>query len=129
MPSVESREQEITRTLKRCSRATIEAALRFQSTPGDDDLLLIIRGVLARALPDENAAAVETAKDDARLVEDLGLDSFGMIEVVMAAETVFGISIANSEMKGSLTLGELKTFLKTKLAGAQGTDFTDGTPA
>ncbi|MEO6788787.1 MAG: phosphopantetheine-binding protein [Chthoniobacteraceae bacterium] len=122
MPSAESREQEITRTLKRCSKATIEAALRYQSTQADEDLILIIRGVLTRALPDENAAAVETANDDSRLVEDLGLDSFGMIEVVMAAETIFGIFIANSEMKGNVTLGELRAFLKSKLGESPSTE-------
>ena len=56
MPSVESREQEITRTLKRCSKDTIDAALRYQSTPTDEDLTLIIRGVLSRSLPDEHVA-------------------------------------------------------------------------
>lgn len=122
MPSAESREQEITRTLKRCSKATIEAALRYQSTQADEDLIVIIRGVLTRALPDENAAAVETANDDSRLVEDLGLDSFGMIEVVMAAETIFGISIANSEMRGNVTLGELRAFLKSKLGESPSTE-------
>ena len=122
MRSVETREQEITRTLKRCGRGTIDAALRYQSAPTDEDLNLIIRGVLARALPDEHVAAVETANDDSRLVEDLGLDSFGMIEVVMAAETIFSISIANSEMKGSVTLGELRAFLKSKLGGAPCTE-------
>ena len=122
MPSVESREQEITRTLKRCSKDTIDAALRYQSTPTDEDLTLIIRGVLSRSLPDEHVAAVEAANDDSRLVEDLGLDSFGMIEVVMAAETIFAISIANSEMKGNVTLGELRAFLKSKLSGSPSTE-------
>ena len=122
MASVESREQEITRTLKRCSKATIDAALRYESIPTDEDLDLIIRGVLSRALPDEHVASVEAANDASRLVEDLGLDSFGMIEVVMAAETIFSISIANSEMKGNVTLGELRAFLKSKLGGAPSTE-------
>ena len=49
-----------------------------------------------------------------KLMEDIGMDSFGMIEVVMTAEEVLGLTIATEEMNGIATLGDLKKFLRAK---------------
>lgn len=112
----DARKDDIIKALKRCSGETLAAALRLQDTPDGGDLDTVIRGVLARDLPEERTAALPDAGDDARLIEDIGMDSFGMIEVVMTAEEVLGITISNEEMKRIATLGELKDFLGTKLA-------------
>ena len=112
----DARKDDITKALKRCSGETLAAALRLQDKPDDGDLDTIICGVLARDLPDERTDALPDAGDDARLIEDIGMDSFGMIEVVMTAEEVLGITISNEEMKRITTLGELKDFLRAKLA-------------
>lgn len=112
----DARKDDIIKALKRCSDETLAAALRLQDKPDEGDLDIVIRGVLARDLPDERTAALPDAGDDARLIEDIGMDSFGMIEVVMTAEEVLGITISNEEMKRIATLGELKDFLRAKLA-------------
>lgn len=115
MTSTDPREQDIIRSLKRCNEASIAAALRFQTSHDPADLALIIGGVLERDLPDTHTSALATATDATRLVEDLGMDSFGMMEVVMTAEEVFGISVANQELREVNTLGKLKTFLMAKV--------------
>jgi acyl carrier protein len=115
MPIDAARTEEIRKALKRCSDETVDAALRLQEGVDDHDLDVIIRGVLARDLPEERLPALPDASDDSRLIEDIGMDSFGMIEVVMTAEEVLGITISNEEMKGITTLGELKSFLRAKL--------------
>ena len=107
-------EQDIIRALKRCSEETIAAALRFQSSPTEADLDLIMRGVLERDLPETHVAALAAATDETRLMADLGMDSFGMMEVVMTAEEVLGISVANEELREVGTLGSLKAFLMQK---------------
>jgi 3-hydroxyacyl-[acyl-carrier-protein] dehydratase len=117
MPIDSARAEEINKALKRCSGETVAAALRLQDGVNAADLDVIIRGVLARDLQEESLATLPDASDDARLIEDIGVDSFGMIEVVMTAEEVFGITISNDEMKGIRTLGELKSFLRAKLTG------------
>ncbi len=117
MTSTDPREQDIIRALKRCNEASIAAALRFQSSHDAADLSLIIQGVLERDLPDTHTGALATATDSTRLVEDLGMDSFGMMEVVMTAEEVFGISVANQELREVTTLGTLKTFIMAKVKG------------
>ena len=119
MTSPESREQDIIRALKRCSEPTIAAALRFQTSHDDNDLEFIIKGVLERDLPEAHAAAMATATDATRLMEDLGMDSFGMMEVVMTAEEVFGISVGNPELREVTTMGSLKAFLTAKTQGVQ----------
>lgn len=115
MTSTDSREQDIIRALKRCSDESVAAALRFQASHDAADLSLIIKGVLERDLPDTHTAAMATATDSTRLIEDLGMDSFGMMEVVMTAEEVFGISVANQELRDVTTLGSLKSFLLSKV--------------
>lgn len=116
MPIPDTRHKEINMALKHCSGETAAAALRLQNGLDDADLDLVIRGVLERDLQKEHLPALAAATDESRLVEDIGMDSFGMIEVVMCAEEVFGVTISNQEMKGITTLGELKTFLRGKLA-------------
>ncbi len=116
MPVSNERREEISKALKRCSGETVDAAFRMEERVDDADLDVLIRGVLARDLQEERLPALPKATDDARLVEDIGMDSFGMIEVVMTAEEVLGIAISNEEMKGIATLGDLKAFLRAKLA-------------
>lgn len=115
MPVTEEQREEITSALKRCSDETVAAALRIQDRIDESDLDAVIRGVLARDLQEERVPFLPAATGDSRLVEDIGMDSFGMIEVVMTAEEVFGVSVSNEEMKGITTLGELKSFLRAKL--------------
>jgi 3-hydroxyacyl-[acyl-carrier-protein] dehydratase len=121
MSSSESRDQEVIQALKRCSPETVSAALRFQSTRQPEDLSIVVKGVLARELPEGGADRMAAATDDTRLTQDLGLDSYGMLELVMAAEEVLGITVADHEMRGIATLGDLKTFLQAKVEGAKST--------
>ena len=116
MPISETRVQEITKSLKRCSEETLNAALRFEESRNLDELPAIILGVLARDAANPKPEGVAAATDEARLIEDIGMDSFGMIEVVMTAEEVLGITVANQEMNDIRTLGQLKAFLRTKFA-------------
>lgn len=116
MPVSEERQQQITKSLKRCSEATLAAALRFEESRDLDELPTIILGVLDRDAATPKPEGIPAATDESRLIEDIGMDSFGMIEVVMTAEEVLGITVATQEMSGIHTLGELKTFLRSKLA-------------
>ena len=113
-----SRDEEIKSTLKRCSTASVEAAIRFQSSHASEDLATVIHGVLERDLPETHADSLLAATDDSRLIEDLGLDSFGMIELVMAAEDIFCITIPNDDLRQVTTLGALKSYLLSKVNSA-----------
>jgi long-chain acyl-CoA synthetase len=51
--------------------------------------------------------------DDARLSEDVHLDSLGRVELQSALETRFGIPIGDARFQEIQTLGELRTLLKS----------------
>jgi acyl carrier protein len=118
MAASEERKQEIIKSLKRCSEETVAAALRFEETRDLDELPAIILGVLARDAATPRPDGMASVTDDMKLIEDIGMDSFGMIEVVMTAEEVLGLTIATEEMGSISTLGDLKKFLRTKLGGS-----------
>lgn len=118
MPVSEDRKQEITRSLKRCSEETVVAALRFEDTRSLDELPAIMLGVLARDAANPRPDGMASVTDEMKLIEDIGMDSFGMIEVVMTAEEVLGLTIATEELHGIVTLGNLKQFLRTKLGAS-----------
>ncbi|MEZ5387458.1 MAG: phosphopantetheine-binding protein [Prosthecobacter sp.] len=112
----ETRTEEIKKSLKRCDDETMAAALRFEETRNLDELPAIILGVLQRDAANPPPGGVASVADDANLMEVVGMDSFGMMEVVMTAEEVLGITVATEEMNNIRTLGDLKQFLRSKLA-------------
>jgi len=102
--------------LVRCSPETIEAAIRYQTGRDPADVPKIVFGILDRYLPQKSVGALTTATAETRLIEDLGMDSMTLLEVVMTAEIVFGIRIANEELKDILTIGRMEEFIRRKVA-------------
>jgi len=60
------------------------------------------------------------ANDSARLIEDLGLDSLTLLEIVMSIEETLKVRIENEALREIRTLGQLHQFLHAKLTGAVG---------
>ena len=55
---------------------------------------------------------------EASFTEDLEVDSFGMVEIVMAAEDKFGVKIPDEDMKDLRTVGDAVAYIqKSGLAG------------
>jgi acyl carrier protein len=52
---------------------------------------------------------------DSRLIEDLGLDSLDMIEVVIDFEDEFSMEIPDDEAEKIKTFGELVAYLENRL--------------
>ncbi len=104
--------------LKRCNVETIEAAVRFRTTGNPAELPTIVYGVIERHLPAENTRSLTDAPDDTRLIEDLGIDSLTLLEIVLSIEETIGISIENEELREIATLGQVKTFITHKIATA-----------
>ena len=106
---------ELHELLKRCSPATCEAAARFRQTGDPAWLPAIIVGVIEHHVEPDLRAKLREPDDSLRLIEDLGLDSLTMIEIVMLAEDVLGITIRNDELAGLRTLGEVKQLIVCRL--------------
>ena len=77
-----------------------------KATP--DEILACLTGWLEKlaGVPPERVTA------DARFVEDLGLDSLAMLELMMDAEDRFGIKINDTDLTSLTTVGALVSHLQ-----------------
>ena len=108
-------DQRLREALKRCSPSTYEAARRFRQTGDPAFLPALIHGVIQRYVEPDRRAALTRPDDNLRLVEDLGVDSLTMMEIVMLAEDVLQITVTGREMCQLRTLGDAKRFIEGKV--------------
>ena len=66
-------------------------------------------------LIDEFEIDEEKVFDDARLKEDMGIDSLDFIDIVVIVKDVFGFKITPEEMSGVSTLSEFCDYIESKL--------------
>ena len=107
---------EIKQELRRCSPETLAAALRFREHGDVTAVSQVIYGLIELYSPATAKLPLKDATDETRLVEDLGLDSLSLLEMVFAIEGVLKIKIDNEEIKEVLTIGKLNQFLRDRLA-------------
>lgn len=122
MALTEQQALDLKTALKRCRPETLEAALRFRESGDPAEVPTIVYGIIERHLVAEATERLAGASDDTRLVEDLGIDSLTMLEIVLSVEETLNISIENEQLKDIHTLGEVKTFIAHKVAGGSGED-------
>ncbi|MDP0499436.1 MAG: phosphopantetheine-binding protein [Verrucomicrobiota bacterium JB022] len=111
------KEQELRESLKRCSERTIEAAISFQTSRDPELIPTIVLGIVERFADPEVRPKIWEGGDDVRLMEDLGIDSLLLVEIVMLTEEVLTISIENEELRHLRTLGDVKRYLDAKIKG------------
>src|SRR6478609_2246513 len=102
--------------LKRCSAATYEAAAQFRKTGNTEHLPAIVLGIIERYVEPDLRAKLKD-DDDLRIIEDLGIDSLTMMEIVVLVEDVLQMTINNEELRHLRTLGDVKTFIECKVRG------------
>jgi len=110
-------EAQLRDALKRCSPATVEAALRYRQTKDASLLSTVVLGIIERFLEPASVARLREADDDVRMVEDLGLDSLTLIEAIMKIEEVLDISIKNEDLRNLRTIGDVRGFIEHKALG------------
>lgn len=67
-------------------------------------------------LVDEIEVDAEKINDNARLKEDLGIDSLDFVDIVVIVESHFGFKIKPEEMKDVQTLSQFYDYIASKLA-------------
>jgi acyl carrier protein len=77
----------------------------------------VVIGVIERFVEPSLRPKLKGADDDLRLVEDLGIDSLTMMEIVILVEDVLQMQINNDELRNLRTVGDVKTFIDCKLRG------------
>ena len=103
--------------LKRCSPSTFEAAVQFRKTGNAEHVPAVVIGVIERFVEPDLRVKLKDADDDLRLIEDLGIDSLTMMEIVILVEDVLQMSINNDELRNLRTVGDVKTFIDCKIRG------------
>ncbi|MEN9841185.1 MAG: hypothetical protein RL376_985 [Verrucomicrobiota bacterium] len=119
-------EAQLRDSLRRCTETTIQAALAYRQTKDPAHTLPVVVGIIERYVDPELRSKLTDSGEGLRLVEDLGLDSLTMMEIVMLVEEVVGLTISNDELRGLLTVGDIRTFIDRKAAGL---DTTPSTPS
>ncbi|PAW65715.1 MAG: hypothetical protein B9S34_10105 [Opitutia bacterium Tous-C1TDCM] len=103
--------------LKRCSPSTFEAAIQYRKTGNAEHVPAVVIGVIERFVEPDLRIKLKDADDDLRLIEDLGIDSLTMMEIVILVEEVLQLSINNDELRNLRTVGDVKTFIDCKIRG------------
>lgn len=103
--------------LKRCSASTYEAACQFRKTGNTEHLSAIVLGIIERYVEPDLRTKLRDPDDDLRLIEDLGIDSLTMMEIVILVEDVLQMSVNNEELRYLRTLGDVKQFIECKVRG------------
>ena len=75
---------------------------------------------VARILRESLGVEADRIHPDARLVEDLGIDSLDRIELVFELEAAFGVEIPDQEVAQVQTVGEIVSRMDAALGGGQG---------
>jgi 3-hydroxyacyl-[acyl-carrier-protein] dehydratase len=104
-------------SLKRCSPSTFEAAVQYRKTGNAEHVPAVVIGVIERFVEPDLRTKLKDADDDLRLIEDLGIDSLTMMEIVILVEEVLQMSINNDELRNLRTVGDVKTFIDCKVRG------------
>jgi len=110
--------EEIRRSFQYCSQETIEAIIRYRSEADPALVPKIVFGIIARETPAKSAEALKTATDESRFLEDLGIDSLAMLEIVLGIEEALNVKIEDSELRGIQTIGDVNRFLAEKIASS-----------
>jgi acyl carrier protein len=110
-------ESALRESLKRCSASTVEAAIQFRKFHDVTQVPVVVIGVLERFVEQGLRGKLKGSDDDLRLVEDLGVDSLTMMEIVILVEDALQMQINNDELRNLRTVGDVKVFVDCKARG------------
>jgi len=54
----------------------------------------------------------DAVRDECKLIEDLGADSLHVVELVMAVEEEYGISVPDEDAENIFTVGDIKQYVE-----------------
>ena len=75
-----------------------------------------IRSGLADIVNEVAGVPAEDVQMEKSFVDDLDVDSLSMVEVVVAAEEKFGVSIPDDDVRGLKTVGDAVSFIERAAA-------------
>src|SRR5437868_11877222 len=103
--------------LKRCSPSSFESAVQFRKTGNAEHVPAVVIGIIERFVEPDLRIKLKDADDDLRLIEDLGIDSLTMMEIVILVEDVLTMTINNDELWNLRKVCDVETFSDCKIRG------------
>jgi acyl carrier protein len=91
---------------------------RFQKEGDPKAFCTVLHHLMADFEPDLAERSPDILTDSVHLVDDLGLNSLAITEMVFYFEDLFGVAITNAELRGLLTVGDLRRFVSDKIRAA-----------
>ncbi|MCF7688424.1 MAG: hypothetical protein K9M98_04695 [Cephaloticoccus sp.] len=77
----------------------------------------VVLAIIKDHVPTKKAALIPTVlTDSSTLIGDLGIDSVSIADALFVLEDVFDVSISNQDLVRLRTVGDLKIFLRSRLA-------------
>ena len=73
-----------------------------------------IKNKVIQILADKLDIELEKIKPESKLIEDLGMDSFGAIEMAFALEEEFKLKIPEADLEGVNSVSDIINYLKYK---------------
>jgi acyl carrier protein len=95
-----------------------EAFARFRDNRSSSDADTVVLAVVLDHQPDKKRRGSVPPTDDKKLVDDLGFDSIAITEMVFFLEDLFQVRIGNEEILRVRSVGDLRAFIREKLAAA-----------
>jgi 3-hydroxyacyl-[acyl-carrier-protein] dehydratase len=114
-PVTESEMEEFRDLLKRCPEGTMDALLTYRETNSPEALNTFLIGCIKRHAEDEYHDTLDSGGREVSFIDDLGIDSMTMMEIVMMVESCLDIQIDNQDLMSVRTLGDLDAYLKKTL--------------
>lgn len=83
----------------------------YHSTGSLNSLNIFLEKIIRRHLEPEFEPLLEENRDGLRFIEDLGVDSMTMMEIIMLVEDCLEIHIENKDLMNIRTYGELNGYV------------------
>ncbi len=113
-PETEARIRE---SLKRCRPEVIEAAVDYRKNNAVEKIPTVVLGIIERFIePSLQPKLHQEDVDAINLIDDLGVDSLVMVEIVVTIEENLKISIPDTDLQTLRTVGDIKGYFNTKLS-------------
>lgn len=114
-PLAHRTDAEIDHLLRGFSPAAIAAAKALRSEDSAANLDACLFGIMMFYLPSGTPPPASMPSGEARLREDLGLDSLSMAEAMYMVEELFAIQLENRDIAEAATIADARALIAAKL--------------
>lgn len=108
-------EERLRESFKRNSQETIDSILKFRKEGDTTVVITAVHGIIERYLPAEHSGPLQERPDSIRLIEDLGIDSLTMLEIVMSIEEALDFRIDDNDARNIRTLGDVRSYVDDRV--------------